>query len=60
MNVKEVKIDAGVRTRMNLKKERVFEEDGQDYTQVTKMLGNGLLEAMRFDGVKRLPHIIGK
>ena len=45
---------------MNLKKERVFEEDGQDYTQVTKMLGNGLLEAMRFDGVKRLPHIIGK
>lgn len=29
-------------------------------TQVTKMLGNGRLEAMCFDGVKRLCHIRGK
>ena len=28
--------------------------------QVTKMLGNGRLEAMCFDGVKRLCHIRGK
>ena len=29
-------------------------------TKVTKMLGNGRLEAMCFDGVKRLCHIRGK
>lgn len=29
-------------------------------SQVTKMLGNGRLEAMCFDGVKRLCHIRGK
>ena len=28
--------------------------------KVTKMLGNGRLEAMCFDGVKRLCHIRGK
>lgn len=31
-----------------------------EYAQVTKMLGNGHLEAMCFDGVKRLCHIRGK
>ena len=30
------------------------------FRQVTKMLGNGRLEAMCFDGVKRLCHIRGK
>ncbi|XP_021345082.1 eukaryotic translation initiation factor 1A, Y-chromosomal-like, partial [Mizuhopecten yessoensis] len=30
------------------------------YAQVTKMLGNGRLEALCFDGVKRLCHIRGK
>ena len=30
------------------------------YAQVVKMLGNGRLEAMCFDGVKRLCHIRGK
>lgn len=30
------------------------------YAQVLKMLGNGRLEAMCFDGVKRLCHIRGK
>ncbi|CAB3224596.1 unnamed protein product [Arctia plantaginis] len=42
------------------KRELVFKEDGQEYAQVTKMLGNGRLEAMCFDGIKRLCHIRGK
>jgi len=42
------------------KRELVFKEDGQEYAQVTKMLGNGRLEAMCFDGVRRLCHIRGK
>ncbi|KAF6029345.1 eIF-1A [Bugula neritina] len=43
-----------------MKRELIFKEDGQEYAQVTKMLGNGHLEAMCFDGVKRLCHIRGK
>eukprot|EP00039_Didymoeca_costata_P032547 m.38297 g.38297 ORF g.38297 m.38297 type:complete len:144 (+) comp9416_c0_seq1:221-652(+) len=31
-----------------------------EYAQVAKMLGNGRLEALCFDGVKRLCHIRGK
>lgn len=42
------------------KRELIFKEDGQEYAQVTKMLGNGRLEALCFDGVKRLCHIRGK
>jgi len=42
------------------KRELVFREDGQEYAQVIKMLGNGRLEAMCFDGEKRLAHIRGK
>ncbi|XP_065837730.1 eukaryotic translation initiation factor 1A, Y-chromosomal-like [Oscarella lobularis] len=42
------------------KRELVFKEHGQEYAQVTKMLGNGRLEALCFDGVKRLCHIRGK
>ena len=42
------------------KRELIFKEDGQEYAQVLKMLGNGRLEAMCFDGVKRLCHIRGK
>uniref|UniRef100_A0A6G4ZZJ3 Eukaryotic translation initiation factor 4C n=1 Tax=Rhipicephalus microplus TaxID=6941 RepID=A0A6G4ZZJ3_RHIMP len=42
------------------KRELVFKEDGQEYAQVIKMLGNGRLEAMCFDGMKRLCHIRGK
>lgn len=38
----------------------MFKEDGQEYAQVTKMLGNGRVEAMCFDGAKRLCHIRGK
>ncbi|KAK9457135.1 hypothetical protein V1511DRAFT_508577 [Dipodascopsis uninucleata] len=42
------------------KRELIFKEDGQEYAQVTKMLGNGRLEALCFDGEKRLAHIRGK
>jgi len=44
----------------NEKRELVFKEDGQEYAQVSKMLGNGRLEALCFDGTKRLCHIRGK
>ncbi|XP_011405597.1 PREDICTED: eukaryotic translation initiation factor 1A-like [Amphimedon queenslandica] len=42
------------------KRELVFKEDGQEYAQVIKMLGNGRLEAYCFDGMNRLCHIRGK
>lgn len=42
------------------KREITFKEDGQEYAQVTRMLGNGRLEAFCFDGVNRLCHIRGK
>ena len=43
-----------------MKRELISREDGQEYAQVTKMLGNGRLEAKWFDGTKRLCHIRGK
>ncbi|KAM4815680.1 uncharacterized protein RHO17_004429 [Thomomys bottae] len=42
------------------KRELVFKEAGQEYAQVLKMLGNGRLEEMCFDGIRRLCHIRGK
>ena len=42
------------------KRELVFKEDGQEYAQVLRMLGNGRLEAQCIYGVKRLCHIRGK
>ena len=42
------------------KRELVFKEDGQEYAQVLRMLGNGRLEAQCIEGVKRLCHIRGK
>ncbi|PHJ22167.1 translation initiation factor eif [Cystoisospora suis] len=42
------------------KRELQYKEDGQEYGQVIRMLGNGRLEAYCFDGVKRLCHIRGK
>ncbi|KAJ1970264.1 Translation initiation factor 1A [Dimargaris xerosporica] len=42
------------------KRELVFKEEGQEYAQVAKMLGNGYVEAQCFDGTKRLAHIRGK
>ncbi|KAK9478385.1 nucleic acid-binding protein [Lipomyces japonicus] len=44
----------------NEKRELIFKEDGQEYAQVTKMLGNGRIEAQCFDGERRLAHIRGK
>ncbi|PRW56587.1 eukaryotic translation initiation factor 1A [Chlorella sorokiniana] len=42
------------------KRELIFKEDGQEYAQVLRMLGNGRLEAHCMDGIKRLCHIRGK
>ncbi|KAI8364792.1 uncharacterized protein BYT42DRAFT_169842 [Radiomyces spectabilis] len=42
------------------KRELVFKDEGQEYAQVLKMLGNGRLEAQCFDGTKRLGLIRGK
>ncbi|ODV95615.1 hypothetical protein PACTADRAFT_42224, partial [Pachysolen tannophilus NRRL Y-2460] len=42
------------------KRELILREDGQEYAQITKMLGNGRVEATCFDGVKRMAHIRGK
>lgn len=44
----------------HLKRELIFKEDGQEYGQVLKMLGNGRCDVMCMDGVKRLCHIRGK
>mmetsp|Transcript_1020 Transcript_1020/g.1932 ORF Transcript_1020/g.1932 Transcript_1020/m.1932 type:complete len:144 (-) Transcript_1020:64-495(-) len=44
----------------NEKRELVFKEDGQEYAQILKMLGNGRCEAYCFDEKKRLCHIRGK
>jgi translation initiation factor 1A len=42
------------------KRELIFKEDGQEYGQVQRMLGNGRCEVSCFDGTKRLCHIRGK
>ena len=42
------------------KRELVFKDESQEYAQVVRMLGNGRLEALCFDGEKRLAHIRGK
>lgn len=42
------------------KRELIYKEDGQEYGQVTRMLGNGRLECLCIDGKKRLCHIRGK
>ena len=46
-----------------MKRELILKEDGQSYAQVTRILGNGNIEAFYFDntdGEKRLCHIRGK
>merc|ERR1712227_1171063 len=42
------------------KRELIYREDGQEYAQITKMLGNGRIEVSCFDGIKRMGHIRGK
>ena len=41
------------------KRQLEFKEPGQEYSQVVRMLGNGRLEALCFDGTTRLAHIRG-
>ncbi len=41
------------------KRELVFKDEGQEYGQVLRMLGNGRIEAFCFDGVKRMCTIRG-
>merc|ERR1712083_924476 len=43
----------------HMKQELIFKEDGQEYGQVMRMLGNGRCETNCFDGTKRLCHIRG-
>ena len=45
---------------MGEKRELIFKEEGQEYGQVMRMLGNGRLEAFCFDGQKRMCTIRGK
>ena len=42
------------------KKELIFREDGQEYGQVQRMLGNGRCDVHCCDGTKRMCHIRGK
>ncbi|CAK7348779.1 unnamed protein product [Dovyalis caffra] len=42
------------------KRELIFKEDGQEYAQVIRMLGNGRCETYCIDGIQRLGHIRGK
>ncbi|CAK7902027.1 eukaryotic translation initiation factor 1A [[Candida] anglica] len=42
------------------KRELIYKEDGQEYAQITKMLGNGRIEVACFDSIKRMGHIRGK
>lgn len=43
-----------------VKNDLIFKEDGQEYGQVLRMLGNGRCEVQCCDGTKRLCHIRGK
>ncbi|XP_037687501.1 eukaryotic translation initiation factor 1A, X-chromosomal-like [Choloepus didactylus] len=47
----------GMNENESEKRELVFKEDEQEYAQVIKISGNGQLEAMCFEGIKRLCHI---
>jgi len=41
-------------------RELTLKEDGQEYAQIVKVLGNGRAEALCFDGKTRLAHVRGK
>ncbi|CAE8613653.1 unnamed protein product [Polarella glacialis] len=43
-----------------VKKELEFKEDGQEYGQILRMLGNGRCDVQCCDGTKRMCHIRGK
>jgi translation initiation factor 1A len=42
------------------KRELTLKEEGQEYAQVNKLLGNGRVDVSCFDGIKRSAHIRGK
>ena len=42
------------------KRELLIREEGQEYAQILRLLGNGRVEANCFDGVKRIATIRGK
>lgn len=48
------------KTESVVKRELIYKEEGQDYAQVTRMLGNGRVEAVFPDGTMRQCHIRGK
>eukprot|EP01029_Cantina_marsupialis_P028741 TRINITY_DN777948_c0_g1_i1.p1 TRINITY_DN777948_c0_g1~~TRINITY_DN777948_c0_g1_i1.p1 ORF type:complete len:142 (-),score=56.91 TRINITY_DN777948_c0_g1_i1:215-640(-) len=50
----------GKKTEFEEKRELDLKTEGQEYAQVTKMLGNGRLEGLCVDGKRRLCHIRGK
>lgn len=50
----------GKNTNDEEKRDLNIKEEGQEYAQVIRMLGNGRLEGHCFDGVTRLCHIRGK
>jgi len=50
----------GKNTNDDEKRDIDLKQDGQEYAQVTRMLGNGRLDAQCFDGKTRLCHIRGK
>lgn len=43
-----------------MKRELITKDEGQEYATVNKLLGNGRVETMCFDDVKRMGHIRGK
>lgn len=53
-NRRRGKNDAGLRRELTLR------DEGQEYAQVTKILGSGRLEVSCFDGEQRQAHIRGK
>ena len=50
----------GKKESEEFKRELELKEEGQEYAQATRMLGNGRIEAYCFDGVTRLGTIRGK
>ncbi|KAH3668206.1 hypothetical protein OGAPHI_001960 [Ogataea philodendri] len=42
------------------KRELIYKDEQQEYAQITKMLGNGRVQAACFDGTTRIAHIRGK
>eukprot|EP00761_Pharyngomonas_kirbyi_P011277 gb/GECH01011302.1/.p1 GENE.gb/GECH01011302.1/~~gb/GECH01011302.1/.p1 ORF type:complete len:141 (+),score=35.43 gb/GECH01011302.1/:1-423(+) len=54
------KFKKGKKSTQDFKRELRLKEEGEEYAQVGKMLGNGRLEAVCFDGTKKLGHIRGK